>query len=104
MHILDPVWFLRGTYSIEYAFIIGSSGCHILVKCEHLNPGGSVKDRPAKWMILDAERKGNILVIIRAGLSGSIAIISKGCTTQRIPYGELSAPEREWFIRIKGSG
>ncbi|GKY94700.1 hypothetical protein MPSEU_000435500 [Mayamaea pseudoterrestris] len=34
--------------------------CEILVKCEFLNAGGSVKDRIAKQMILDAEREGRI--------------------------------------------
>src|SRR5215475_877991 len=32
----------------------------ILVKAEHLNPGGSVKDRPALSMILDGERSGRL--------------------------------------------
>jgi len=30
----------------------------ILAKAEWMNPGGSVKDRPALWMILDGERRG----------------------------------------------
>ena len=30
----------------------------IFIKCEHLNPGGSVKDRTAKALILDAEARG----------------------------------------------
>ena len=30
----------------------------VLVKCEHLNPGGSVKDRIALAIVLDAERRG----------------------------------------------
>ena len=30
----------------------------VLVKCEHLNPGGSVKDRIARAIVLDAERRG----------------------------------------------
>eukprot|EP00123_Amoebidium_parasiticum_P007639 comp18249_c0_seq1/m.19223 comp18249_c0_seq1/g.19223 ORF comp18249_c0_seq1/g.19223 comp18249_c0_seq1/m.19223 type:complete len:354 (-) comp18249_c0_seq1:303-1364(-) len=34
------------------------TGCTILAKAEHLNPGGSVKDRPARRMVLEAERKG----------------------------------------------
>ena len=34
------------------------TGCNILGKAEFLNPGGSVKDRAAKAIILDAEEKG----------------------------------------------
>ena len=30
----------------------------ILVKCEHLNPGGSVKDRIALGIVDDAEKRG----------------------------------------------
>lgn len=34
--------------------------CELLVKCEYLNPGGSVKDRIGVRMIEDAERTGRI--------------------------------------------
>jgi cysteine synthase len=30
----------------------------VFIKCEHLNPGGSVKDRTARAIIVDAEEKG----------------------------------------------
>ena len=43
---------------IELRSLSAATGCRILAKCEHLNPGGSVKDRAALWMIEDAERKG----------------------------------------------
>ena len=33
------------------------SGCEIYGKCEFLNPGGSVKDRPAFQIIKDAIKK-----------------------------------------------
>ena len=36
----------------------GSLGVEIHVKCEWMNPAGSVKDRPALWMIRDAEERG----------------------------------------------
>jgi S-sulfo-L-cysteine synthase (O-acetyl-L-serine-dependent) len=36
------------------------AGVEILVKAEHLNPGGSVKDRAALAMILDGERNGRL--------------------------------------------
>ncbi len=34
------------------------TGCNILGKAEFLNPGGSVKDRAALYIILDAEERG----------------------------------------------
>jgi cysteine synthase A len=36
------------------------TGCTILGKAEFLNPGQSVKDRPARQMILEAETRGEI--------------------------------------------
>jgi cysteine synthase A len=35
-----------------------ATGCEVLGKAEFLNPGGSVKDRAALYIILDAERRG----------------------------------------------
>lgn len=35
-----------------------TTGCNIFAKAEFLNPGGSIKDRVAKNMILEAEKKG----------------------------------------------
>ncbi|SRR6266498_1656922 len=35
-------------------------GVELLAKAEHLNPGGSVKDRPALRMILDGEERGKL--------------------------------------------
>lgn len=34
--------------------------CELLVKAEFLNPGGSVKDRIGRRMLLDAEKSGRI--------------------------------------------
>jgi cysteine synthase B len=34
------------------------AGVQVFAKAEHMNPGGSVKDRPALAMITDAERRG----------------------------------------------
>jgi cysteine synthase A len=36
------------------------TGCDILAKAEFLNPGGSIKDRTALGLLLDAERKGEL--------------------------------------------
>lgn len=54
----------------------------ILVKCEHLNPGGSIKDRLAKAIIEDAEARGKLktgmtLIEATAGNTGvGLAIIA----------------------------
>jgi cysteine synthase A len=37
-----------------------ATGCTILGKAEFMNPGGSVKDRPARQIILEAEKRGDI--------------------------------------------
>src|SRR5688500_10750016 len=36
------------------------AGVELFAKAEHLNPGGSVKDRPALQMILEGERDGTL--------------------------------------------
>jgi len=60
--------------------------CEVLAKCEFLNPGGSVKDRIGRRMVLDAERdgrikKGDILIEPTSGNTGmglSMAAASRG--------------------------
>ena len=37
-----------------------ATGCTILGKAEFMNPGGSVKDRPGRRMILEAEHRGEL--------------------------------------------
>src|ERR1700736_1331535 len=54
----------------------------VLAKCEHLNPGGSVKDRIALAIVEDAERRGGLppgapLVEATAGNTGiGLAIVA----------------------------
>lgn len=43
---------------LRLAGVSRETGCEILGKAEFMNPGGSVKDRAAKWIVLDAERRG----------------------------------------------
>lgn len=52
------------------------TGCDILGKAEWLNPGMSVKDRAAKFMILDAEERGALRPggIIVEGTAGNTGI------------------------------
>lgn len=53
-----------------------ATGCEILGKAEFLNPGGSVKDRAALYMILDAERRGTLKPggLIVEGTAGNTGI------------------------------
>lgn len=48
---------------IEIESLSAATGCTILGKAEFLNPGGSVKDRAALYMVLEAEKAG----ILKAG-------------------------------------
>jgi len=46
------------TALIRLARLSDETGCEILGKAEFLNPGGSIKDRAALWMIRGAEESG----------------------------------------------
>src|SRR3981081_4965853 len=52
------------------------TGCEILGKAEFMHPGGSVKDRAAKWIVLDAERRGLLKPggIVVEGTAGNTGI------------------------------
>ncbi len=53
-----------------------ATGCNILGKAEFLNPGGSVKDRAALYIILDAEQRGALKPggVIVEGTAGNTGI------------------------------
>jgi len=59
------------------------TGCEIFLKCEQLNPGGSIKDRAALQMVLDAMeegklKKGMTIVEGTAGNTGiGLALVAK---------------------------
>jgi cysteine synthase A len=54
---------IGNTPLIRLERLSGETGCDILGKAEFLNPGGSVKDRAALYIIQDAERRG----VLKAG-------------------------------------
>jgi len=56
--------------------ISDETGCEILGKAEFMNPGGSVKDRAAKWIIDAAERDGSLKPggIVVEGTAGNTGI------------------------------
>ncbi|MBL6933929.1 MAG: cysteine synthase A [Alphaproteobacteria bacterium] len=53
-----------------------ATGCNILAKAEFTNPGGSVKDRAALWIVRDAEAKGTLKPggVIVEGTAGNTGI------------------------------
>lgn len=58
---IGTAWDLVGKTPLVYIRSLSEiTGCRIYGKAEFLNPGGSVKDRAAKGMILDAEQRGLI--------------------------------------------
>jgi cysteine synthase A len=52
------------------------TGCEILAKAEFLNPGGSVKDRAAVAIVLDAQKRGDLRPggVIVEGTAGNTGI------------------------------
>lgn len=57
MNILDQI---GNTPAIKLRSVIENPHVDIYVKCEYLNPGGSIKDRMALRMIEEAEKSGKL--------------------------------------------
>src|ERR1700751_2112533 len=53
---------IGNTPLIKLRAVSEATGCTILGKAEFMNPGQSVKDRPARQMILEAEKRGELRV------------------------------------------
>jgi cysteine synthase B len=87
-----------------------SVGVELLVKAEHLNPGGSVKDRAALRMILEGERTGRLypgktILDATSGNTG-IAYAMLGAV-RRYPVTlclpKNASEERKQILRIYGT-
>ncbi len=87
-----------------------ATGCEIYAKCEFMNPGGSVKDRAALFIIEDAEAKGQLrpggtIVEGTAGNTGiGLALIgnAKGYRTI-IVIPETQSQEKKDTLRALGA-
>lgn len=55
--VLDSI---GNTPLIRLRRISDDTGCDILAKAEFLNPGGSIKDRIARQIVIEAERRGDL--------------------------------------------
>ena len=87
-----------------------TTGCTVLGKAEFLNPGGSVKDRAALYMILDAEKRGALkpggtIVEGTAGNTGiGLALVgnARGYRTV-IVIPETQSREKKDMLRLCGA-
>ena len=86
------------------------TGCDIFLKCEHLNPGGSIKDRAALQMVEDALeakalKKGMTIVEGTAGNTGiGLALVAKSLGLKLLavmPSGQTI--EKERMISLHGA-
>ena len=86
------------------------TGCTILGKAEFMNPGQSVKDRAGKWMILEAEKRGDLkpgglVVESTAGNTGiGLAVVAsaRGYRTL-IVIPETQSQEKKDMLRLCGA-
>ena len=87
-----------------------ATGCIILGKAEFMNPGQSVKDRAGKWMILEAEKRGELapgglVVEATAGNTGiGLAVVAsaRGYRTL-IVIPETQSQEKKDMLRLCGA-
>jgi len=87
-----------------------ATGCEILGKCEFLNPGGSVKDRAALFIIKEAERRGalkpgGVIVEGTAGNTGiGLALVGNALGYRSvIVIPETQSDEKKDMIRLCGA-
>jgi cysteine synthase A len=87
-----------------------ATGCTILGKAEFMNPGGSVKDRAGRQMILEAEKRGELrpgglVVEATAGNTGiGLAVVAnaRGYRTL-IVIPETQSQEKKDVLRLYGA-
>ena len=87
-----------------------ATGCEIYGKAEFMNPGGSVKDRAGRQMILEAEKRGDLrpgglIVESTAGNTGiGIAVVAaaRGYRTL-IVIPETQSQEKKDMLRLAGA-
>ena len=57
----NPLALIGNTPLVRLAGASADTGCEILAKCEYANPGASIKDRAALYIVEDAEARGTLL-------------------------------------------
>src|SRR5215469_14676940 len=106
----DVIQAIGNTPLIKLRRVSDATGCTILGKAEFMNPGQSVKDRPARQMILEAEkrgelRSGGLVVESTAGNTGiGLALVAnaRGYRTV-IVIPETQSQEKKDMLRLCGA-
>src|SRR5436309_15261084 len=106
----DVVEAIGNTPLIKLKQASEATGCTILGKAEFMNPGQSVKDRAGKWMILEAEKRGDLkpgglVVESTAGNTGiGLAVVAnaRGYRTL-ILIPETQSKEKKDMLRLCGA-
>lgn len=106
----DVVEAIGNTPLIKLKRASEQTGCTILGKAEFMNPGQSVKDRAGKWMILEAEKRGDLkpgglVVESTAGNTGiGLAVVAsaRGYRTL-IVIPDTQSQEKKDMLRLNGA-
>jgi len=106
----DVVEAIGNTPLIKLKAASAATGCTILSKAEFMNPGGSVKDRAGRQMILEAEKRGELrpgglVVEATAGNTGiGLALVAnaRGYRTI-IVIPQTQSQEKKDVLRLFGA-
>ena len=106
----DVIEAIGNTPLIKLKHASEATGCTILGKAEFINPGQSVKDRAGKWMILEAEKRGDLkpgglVVESTAGNTGiglAVVAAARGYRTLII-IPDTQSQEKKDTLRLCGA-
>jgi cysteine synthase len=106
----DVVEAIGNTPLIKLKHASEATGCTILGKAEFMNPGQSVKDRAGKWMILEAEKRGDLKpggLVLEAtagntGIGLSVVASARGYRTL-IVIPDTQSQEKKDMLRLCGA-
>src|SRR5690348_5842432 len=106
----DVVEAIGNTPLIKLKRASEATGCTILGKAEFMNPGQSVKDRAGKWMILEAEKRGDLKpggLVLEAtagntGIGLAVVASARGYRTL-ILIPETQSQEKKDMLRLCGA-
>jgi len=106
----DVIEAIGNTPLIKLKHASEATGCTILGKAEFMNPGQSVKDRAGKWMILEAEKRGDLkpgglVVESTAGNTGiglAVVAAARGYRTLII-IPDTQSQEKKDTLRLCGA-